>query len=163
MNDRYKWKNLFVLICACMVVGTSAAIAEEQPAILPEDPLLLVGTDRLELLIRDLRTRTNIELLLGTGVASGREGGVRYLVVEREFNLDTRFASDVEVIYDDRGELTNVSVPFRTKKMIVSPKVVGAVLASQVPKSVEGTKEFLEKAMKSLDEKAFQPKPEMNK
>ena len=163
MKHRDKWKILFVLICGCALVGSSEAIAEEGPEIFPEDPLLLVGTDRLELLIRALKTRTNIELLLGKGVPTGRDGWVRYLVVESEFDLDTRFASWVEVHYDARGELIDENVPYRTRKMIVSPKVVGGVLASQVPKTVESTKDFLEKSMKSFEQKDPPVQPERKK
>ena len=152
MNYRTKWNVIAVLFCGSVLVGTSALIAEEQPPIFPEDPLLLIGSERLELLIRALKTRENVEILLGKGVPMNREGAVRYVVLESKFYWETRFVGDVEVHYD-AGGVKDIKLPFRTEKLIVSPKVVGAELAGQVPKTVESTKEFLEKSRKSSEQK----------
>ncbi len=127
----------FIILATVCLICAPSIMAQDVYVIAPEDPLLLIGSARLDPIIRALRTKDKVELLLGSGVAVDQAGSVVHYVVVEADTQETRFVRSLEVRYAADGSVVDVRIPYETRKLIVSPKVCAGYLARQVPATVD--------------------------
>ena len=92
-------------------VQNNLVVPVEERKIFADDPLIFIGRERLEKLIKALENRKSIELLLGEGWQNRPGGPVHYLVLSPPMMSKIfGFACNVFLEFDDNDIVTTIDV-----------------------------------------------------